>query len=209
MKLYDFIPAPNPARVRIFLAEKGVQILTEQVAIREGALQQEPFVTMNPMRTAPFLELDDGTVIAETMAICRYIEELNPTPPLFGRDAKERAVVEMWNRRLEMDAFAFLSLAARNSAPMFAGRVIAGMRSDHPQVPEMAARCREIVELFLPKLEARLTASAYVGGDVFTVADITGVFVIRSAKAQEMDLSACPSIERWFAEVSARPSMDA
>ncbi len=205
MLLYDFALAPNPGRVRAFLKEKGIAMDFHEVNVREGQQHQEPYVTKNPFRLTPFLELDDGTIIAESMAICRYLEELNPEPNLMGRDAKERAVIEMWNRRVELDGFANLSSAARNTAPMFAGRVLPGLKSDHPQVPEVAERGRELVRLFLPKLDAQLAENKFVAGDRFTVADITAVFLIRGVQMQKLDLSSCPNIERWFAEVSARP----
>lgn len=205
MLMYDFALAPNPGRVRAFLKEKGIEMNFHEVNVREGQQHQEPYVTKNPFRLTPFLELDDGTVIAESMAICRYLEELNPEPNLLGRDAKERAVIEMWNRRVELDGFGNLSSAARNTVPMFQGRVLPGLKSDHPQVPEVAQRSRELVALFLPKLDAQLAENAFVAGDRFTVADITALFLIRGVKAQEMDLSGCPNIERWFGEVSARP----
>ena len=105
MLMYDFALAPNPGRVRAFLKEKGIEMNFHEVNVREGQQHQEPYVTKNPFRLTPFLELDDGTVIAESMAICRYLEELNPEPNLLGRDAKERAVIEMWNRRVELDGF--------------------------------------------------------------------------------------------------------
>lgn len=204
MLLYDFALAPNPGRVRAFLKEKGIAMDFHEVNVREGQQHQEPYVTKNPFRLTPFLELDDGTIIAESMAICRYLEELNPEPNLMGRDAKERAVIEMWNRRVELDGFANLSSAARNTAPMFAGRVLPGLKSDHPQVPEVAERGRELVRLFLPKLDAQLAENKFVAGDRFTVADITAVFLIRGVQMQKLDLAGCPNIERWFAEVPAR-----
>lgn len=208
MLLYDFALAPNPGRVRAFLKEKGIAMDFHEVNVREGQQHQEPYVTKNPFRLTPFMELDDGTIIAESMAICRYLEELNPEPNLMGRDAKERAVIEMWNRRVELDGFANLSSAARNTAPMFAGRVLPGLKSDHPQVPEVAERGRELVRLFLPKLDAQLAENKFVAGDRFTVADITAVFLIRGVQMQKLDLSGCPNIERWFAEVSARPCFE-
>ena len=114
MKLYDGGRAPNPRRVRIFLAEKGIKVPTEQVDL--GALQQrsEAYTAINPMQRVPALVLDDGTVIAESIAICRYFEALHPDPPLFGRGALESALVEMWNRRAELHLF--LPVAERLSA---------------------------------------------------------------------------------------------
>src|ERR1700678_4005367 len=105
MKLYDGGRAPNPRRVRIFLAEKGITVPAEQVDL--GTMQQrsEAFTAINPMQRVPALLLDDGTVIAESIAICRYFEALHPDPPLFGRGALDAALVEMWNRRVELHLF--------------------------------------------------------------------------------------------------------
>ena len=116
MKLYDFGPAANAQRVRVFLAEKGLQVPTVEVNVREGQLYEAPYAAMNPFHCVPFLELDDGRVIAESISICRYLEELHPEPPLFGRDPAERATVDMWNRRIELDGFLPGLHAVRNLA---------------------------------------------------------------------------------------------
>ena len=130
MKLYDFELAPNAQRVRVFLAEKGLEVPTQQLNVRDDDQFVEPFTSMNPFHCVPFLELDDGKVIAESMSICRYLEELHPEPPLFGRTAEERAVIDMWLRRFELDAFIPMLHAVRNHVPMFAGRVVPGTRTD-------------------------------------------------------------------------------
>ena len=103
MKLYDFGPAASAQRVRMFLAEKGLEVPIVELNVRDDRQFQEPFTTMNPFHCVPFLELDDGTVIAESVSICRYLEELHPEPSLFGRGAVERATIDMWNRRVELD----------------------------------------------------------------------------------------------------------
>ena len=113
MLMYDFALAPNPGRVRAFLKDKGINMEFHEVNVREGQQHEEPYASKNPFRLTPFLELDDGTIIAESMAICRYLEELNPEPNLFGRDAKERAIVEMWNRAVR-PIFAFVWYLWRN-----------------------------------------------------------------------------------------------
>ena len=95
--------APNPRRVRIFLAEKGIEVPTVQVDIGKGESRKSPYIEKNPLGGLPMLELDDGTCIAESVAICRYFEETVPEPPLFGRSTIERALVEMWNRRMEIE----------------------------------------------------------------------------------------------------------
>ncbi len=126
MKLYEFTLAPNPRRVRMFLAEKGVNIPTVQVNVRERQQFTDEFAKINPFAVVPVLELDDGTCIGESVAICRYIEALYPEPPLFGTGAKDQAIVEMWNRRAELEGFMAAGEAARNALPLFTDRRVAG-----------------------------------------------------------------------------------
>jgi glutathione S-transferase len=207
MKLYDFGPATSAQRVRVFLAEKGLQLPIEQLNVREGAQFTAGFTGMNPFHCVPFLELDDGTIIAESMSICRYLEELHPRPWLFGRTAKERAIVDMWARRFELDGFVPMLLAIRNSISTFAGRVVPGTRNDLPQLPALVTRGREMMEIFLGRVEPRMANSAFVAGPEFSVADITGFFAVRMANTLKMDIGArYPAVAAWFAKVSARPS---
>ena len=207
MKLYEFAPAPSAQRVRVYLAEKGLEVPTEQVNVREGAQFAEPFNSMNPFHCVPFLHLDDGTVIAESMSICSYLEALHPEPALFGRTAEERAVIDMWLRRFELDGFIPLLHALRNHLPAFAGRVVPGTRSDLPQSPAMAARGKEMMEVFLDRVEPHMASNEFIAGPEFTVADITGFFTLRMAYALEMDIIASwPAVAAWFARVSARPA---
>lgn len=209
MKLYDFGPAANARRVRIFLAEKGVELETVTLDVRSGAQYEEPFNTMNPFHCVPFLELDDSTVIAESISICRYIEELHPEPSLFGATAKERAVIDMWNRRVELDGFYPGLHAIRNSVENFAGRVVPGTKNDLPQLPEMVTRGREMQEIFLNRIEPHLAGSEFIAGPAFSIADITGFFVLNTAKALGIPVDErFPNVTRWHDAVSARPSMD-
>ena len=207
MKLYEFAPAPSAQRVRVYLAEKGLEVPTEQVNVREGAQFAEPFNSMNPFHCVPFLQLDDGTVIAESMSICSYLEELHPEPALFGRTPEERAVIDMWLRRFELDGFIPLLHALRNHVATFAGRVVPGTRSDLPQSPAMVARGKEMMEVFLDRVEPHMASNEFIAGPEFTVADITGFFTLRMACALEMDINASwPAVAAWFAKVSARPA---
>ena len=207
MKLYEFAPAPSAQRVRVYLAEKGLEVPTEQVNVREGAQFAEPFNSMNPFHCVPFLQLDDGTVIAESMSICSYLEELHPEPALFGRTPEERAVIDMWLRRFELDGFIPLLHALRNHVATFAGRVAPGTRSDLPQSPAMVARGKEMMEVFLDRVEPHMASNEFIAGPEFTVADITGFFTLRMAYALEMDINASwPAVAAWFAKVSARPA---
>ena len=124
MKLYSFAPATNAQRVLMFVAEKEIDLPVVEVNVREGALFEPSYLAMNPFSVVPFLELDDGTCIGESVAICRYLEELYPNPPLCGVTAKDRALVEMWNRRIEIDGFMPVVHALRNVSPGFKGRVV-------------------------------------------------------------------------------------
>src|SRR6188768_1466538 len=128
MKLYDSQTAPNPRRLRVFHAEKGVQVPIEQVDITTAANRQPEFRAKNPLGTLPVLELDDGTHLAESVAICRYFEETHPEPRLMGVDAQDKAIVEMWQRRMELELLIPVAQVFRNGHPFFAGRI--------PQVAE-------------------------------------------------------------------------
>ena len=207
MKLYDFGPAVSAQRVRVFLAEKGLEVPSEQLNVRDDNQFVEPFTSMNPFHCVPFLELDDGTVIAESMSICRYLEEVHPEPALFGGTAQERAGVDMWQRRFELDGFIPLLHAVRNHVPMFSGRVVPGTRTDLPQLPEMVNRGKEMMGVFLGRLEPHLARNEFVAGATLSVADITGFFALRMATMLGMDIAASwPAVAAWFARVSARPA---
>ena len=207
MKLYDFELATNAQRVRVFLAEKALEVPTEQLNVRDDDQFVEPFTSMNPFHCVPFLELDNGTVIAESMSICRYLEELHPEPPLFGRTAEERAVIDMWLRRFELDAFIPMLHAVRNHVPMFAGRVVPGTRTDLPQLPVMVTRGKEMMDVFLARVEPHMAQNEFIAGPDFTIADITGFFTVRMTNALEMDLTTSyPAVNAWFAKVSQRPA---
>jgi len=207
MKFYDFELAPNAQRVRIYLAEKGLEVPMAQLNVREDEQFAEPFTSMNPFHCVPFLELDDGNVIAESMSICRYLEELYPEPALFGRTAEERAVIDMWLRRFELDGFIPMLHAVRNHVPMFAGRVVPGTRTDLPQLPAIVTRGKEMMEIFLGRVEPHMTKNEFVAGPAFTVADITGYFTVRMTGALEMEIATSyPAVTAWLAKVSARPA---
>lgn len=207
MKFYDFTLAPSSQRVRVYLAEKGLELPTEQLNVREDEQFAEPFTSMNPFHCVPFLALDDGTVIAESMSICSYLEELHPEPPLFGRTPAERAVIDMWMRRFELDAFIPLLHALRNRLPNFAGKVVPGTRTDLPQSEAMVGRGKEMAGVLFDRAEPHMAKNEFIAGPDFTVADITGFFTLRMAYALEMDIGASwPAIHAWFQKVSARPA---
>ena len=202
MKIYDSQTAPNPRRVRIFLAEKGIQVPYEQVDIVKADNRSAEFRRKNPLGTLPVLELDDGSCIAESVAICRYFEETHPQPPLMGTDARDRAVVEMWQRRMELELFGPITQVFRNGHPFFAGRV--------PQVPEWGETCRTAAEARMGWLDTVLAEREFVAGDRFTIADITALCGIDFGRVSKIRIQPEHThLARWHAAVSARPSAKA
>lgn len=208
MKLYDFPPAVNAQRVRTFIAEKGLDLPMVEVDVRAGTLHEEPFRSMNPFAVVPFLELDDGAVIGESIAVCRYLEEIHPENPLMGRDPKERAIVEMWNRRVELDGFMPALHALRNADPLYAGRVLPGTRNDLAQLPEIVQRGKDALAILFDRLDTRLADSPFLAGERFSVADVTGWFTVQVASRIGVPIpDACPSVGRWHRELADRPSV--
>jgi len=199
MKLYDGGRAPNPRRVRIFLAEKGIDVPVEPVDLGAGAHKSDAFTALNPMQRLPVLVLDDGTVIAESIAICRYFEGLRPEPPLFGRGGKEEALVEMWNRRVELNLYAAVSAVFRHLHP--------AMKDMEEQVPEWGEANKPRALDFLAFLDGELRDRLFIAGDHFTVADITGLVSVDFMKPAKLELPVeFTNISRWHAQVSSRPS---
>jgi glutathione S-transferase len=203
MKLYDGGRAPNPRRTRVFLAEKGIKLPLEPVDL--GAMQQKSpaFTAINPLQRVPALVLDDGTVITESIAICRYFEALQPDPPLFGRGPLEIAKVEMWNRRLELHFLLPVAHVFRHSHP-------AMKKMEVPQVPAWAEANKPHIMEFVRLLDAELRDRPFIAGDVFTVADITGLVAVDFMKPAKLKVpDELGDLKRWHAAVSARPSASA
>jgi len=200
MKLYDGGRSPNPRRVRIFFAEKGIplpEIVPIDIARKEH--RSDAFRAVNPLQRLPVLELDDGTDIAETIAICRYLEGLHPHPPLFGADPREQAMIEMWNRRIELGLFSAVTAVFRHSHP--------SMAELEDQVPEWAQANREQLDDHLWLLELQLASNAFVCGERLTVADITAGIAIDFMKPARLPLGDdFVQIRRWHAALSSRPS---
>ena len=194
----------------MFLAEKAIEVPMVQVNTREREQFSDWFQKINPRGTVPALELDDGRIITESVAICRYFEETHPAPPLMGRDAAGKAVVEMWNRRVEFEGLAAVAEAVRNSLPMFEDRALPGLSGGVPQIAALAERGRASFGRFLDRLDGRLSDSRCIAGDDFTIADITAFVGIDTAKRVELAVpEACANVARWFDEVAARPSASA
>jgi Glutathione S-transferase len=203
MLLYHDTRAPNPRRVRVFLAEKGVAYDTIEVAIATHAHQTPEFRKKNPIALLPVLEFPDGRVLRESMAICRYLEELHPEPNLFGGDAWERAQIEMWNRHAELELLIPISQVFRNTNKFWVGRI--------KQAPEFGEIMRELVAGRFDWLEGELGQRPYLAGQRFTVADITALCAIDFGKVASIriDPATHPHLAAWHARVSDRPSTKA
>jgi glutathione S-transferase len=203
MKLYDSRMAPNPRRVRIFLAEKGIEVPTEQVDMMAKQHLTPEYTAINPLQRMPTLELDDGTIISESVAICRYFEASRPQPALFGTGAKEIAVVEMWNRRCELNLLFPVAYVFRHTHP-------AMKELEVPQVPAWAEANRPRVIDFLRILDVELATHPFIAGEHYSVADITALCAVDFMKPTRIavpdDLT---HVKRWHAELSVRPSAKA
>jgi glutathione S-transferase len=209
MKFYDCATAPSPRRVRIFLAEKGIALPTVQVDLRNGEQFSAAFRAINPDCTVPALQLDDGTVIADAIAICGYLEELHPEPGLIGRTPQERAVVTALNRQIERDGFYAAMDAFRNASKGLKGRALPGPH-DYEQIPELATRGRARVGHFFERMDARLADREFVAGECYSIADISTMVLTDFAGWIKLGVpDDCVHLRRWYAAVSARPSAKA
>jgi glutathione S-transferase len=206
MKFYDCSTAPSPRRVRIFIAEKGIEIPTVQVDLRNGEQLSDAFRKINPRCTVPVLELDDGTRLTDTLAICHYLESEFPEPNLMGRGGREQALVLNWHEQVMTEGFLAGGEALRNVAKGFANRALTGP-TNFKQIPELAERGRVRLEQFMAVLDGRLSESAYVALERFTMADIGAYVCVDFAGWIKLPvLEQWPNIRRWHQEVSARPS---
>jgi glutathione S-transferase len=200
MKLYNSNLAPSPRRVRIFLAEKGISIPYVEIDLAKLDHRTPEFVALNPFETIPILELDDGTRIAETMAICRYIEALRPEPNLFGVTALEQATIEMWQRQLEWRLLFPIAQVVRHSHPKMA-------EMENPQVPDWAAANRPRALHAMAIVDEALGDRRFIAGDRFTVADITGLVALDFAKSARIPIPPeLVHLNRWREALKTRPS---
>jgi glutathione S-transferase len=205
MKFYnEGNPAPNPRKVRIFLAEKGIEIPRVHVKIMKREHKAPKFLQKNPLGQVPVLELDDGTCISESIAICRYLEELNPTPPLFGSTPIERAIIEMWLRRAEFRLWNPLAQVWINDDPRTAAVV-------PNQFKDYGSYSREVVAHAMKWFDSQLAdGRVYLAGKDYSMADIVLLCGIDFAKFVNMDMPEdAKHLRAWHARVSARPSAQA
>jgi glutathione S-transferase len=203
MKLYDAGRAPNPRRVRVFLAEKGVTVPIVSIDLARLEHKAPAYVAVNPLQRTPALELDDGTVISESIAICRYFEELHPEPPLFGTAPLDKARIEMWQRRLEFGLLGTVAAVFRHLHPAMAEMEV-------PQVAAWGETNKPRVIEFLRFLDDELADRRFIAGDRFSVADITGLVGLDFMKPAKLSLpDELANVRRWHAELAARPSAQA
>lgn len=209
MKLYDCTTAPSPRRVRIFLAEKGVEIPMVQVNLREGEQLGDAFRKINPECTVPVLELDDGTTISEIFAICQYLESQYPEPALMGQNPLERAMVSMWNTKIEQNGIAAVAETLRNRAEGMRDRALPGPLN-LAQIPQLVERGRTRVEAFLNRMDEQLDGNRFITEDQFTMADITAFVTVEFAQRLKIPITESQkNLQRWYNDVSGRPSATA
>jgi len=203
LKLYSHPLAPNPRRVRIFAAEKGIQLAMEDVDILAGQSRTPEFLAKNSSGAVPVLELDDGSYLSESVAICRYLEGLQPEPNLMGRDLREQAEIERWNRRMELELFNPIARTAQNTNPIFQRRF--------KQFPEYGEAQRAVAYQRLERMDQELDGHEFVAANRFTIADITAVVAIDIGGflASIQIPSKFAHLTRWHATVSKRASAKA
>ena len=200
MKLYDLPASPNTRRVRIFIAEKNLEIEMIPIDMMSGENKTEKYLAKNPLGRMPLLELDDGTCIAESIAICRYLENEFPEPPLFGTTSLEKAMIEMWQRRMEFQFLNPLIDIFRNTHEMWKDRIV--------QIPQVAEIASEGVKEQMVWLNQELEGKEYIAGDGYSVADITAKCAFEMGKAAvgiriPEDLS---NLDAWWSRVTSRPT---
>jgi glutathione S-transferase len=199
MKLYNLKAAPNPRRVRIFLAEKVIAVPLVEIDLAKGENRTPEFLAKNPLGLLPVLELDDGSVITESVAICRYFEEQQPTPPLFGATLLERARIEMWNRRAELEVMLPLIDHFVHTHAFWQGR-----RLQSAEVGELA---RDTALKRMAWLDAELAAREFLAGERYSMADITLQCALLLGKNTGAPIpETLTHLSRWFAAVTARPT---
>jgi glutathione S-transferase len=209
MKIYDFAMAPNSRRVRMFAAEKNIPLELISVDLSKREQMDDAYKAVNPRLAVPALILDDGTLLTESVAICRYMDELHPEPALFGSGAKGKAVVEMWHRRVELEGMQAVADGVRNSVEFFADRAIPGP-ANFEQIPALAERGKTRVRLFFDMLNKQLSDNEFVAGADISIADIAAVIGCDFAKVIKIRVDESrPNLQRWYDAMQARPSAKA
>ncbi len=207
MKLYDAVWAPSPRRVRLYLAEKGIEIDRVMVDLRSDEQLGDVYLKVNPRGAVPALELDSGEVICESSAICRYFEALHAPSPLFGENALDIARIESWTRRIEQEGYAAVVYVLRNQREAFRDRGVAGKWPAVPQIPELAERGAILWGAFTAALDKHLAERVWIATDAYSFADISALITVDFAKAAKLAVPAAyANLHRWYEAAAARPS---
>lgn len=210
MRFYDFRGAPSPTKVRIVIEEKGIEIPTESINLRELEQQNEAYREKHPGATVPMLELDDGTRLTESLAISHYLDQTYPEPNLMGLDAKEQALVLMWHDIATLEGYLGVQELLRNSSEAFKGRALPGPQP-YEQIAALAERGRTRIGVFVSKLDQQLSHCEYLACARYTYADIVAYVTVGFAKRV---LGADPTVghpnlSRWIETIAARPAVQA
>lgn len=206
MKFYDCNTAPSPRLVRIFIAEKGIEIPTQHIDLRNGEHLSPEFRAINPNCTVPTLHLDDGTVITSTQGCWRYLEETFPEPPLLGTTPAEKGTIADHLWRIESNGWQAMTEAFRNSSPAFKGRALTGP-DDYEQIPALGERGKLRAKRFIDRLDQLLADKKYIAGDRFSAADIMVFVLVDFAKWLKIEIPEdADRTQRWYETVSSRPS---
>ena len=211
MKLYDSKVAPNPRRVRIFLAEKGIAIEIVTVDMTTGEHLKPAFRSISPRCTLPVLALDDGRTLDESISICRMFEAMQPEPNMFGRDPWEIAEIDQWHRRIEFDGYINIAHVFRNRAPMFADRALPGYDLPVPQIEALAERGEKLARHWFAEMDRRLEGREYIAADRLTIADISAFVAVDFGRWARIPPAEAdfPNLMAWHARMAARPSAQA
>ena len=202
MKVYDFMGAPNPKKLRVFLAEKGINIPSEQVNIMSGDNRKPEFLKKNPLGGLPVLELEDGSCLTESLAIMEYLDELNPKPPLIGANPRERARVRELERIAELGVLNAVATYFQNTHPFMAGRM--------KQSPDAAENAKARLATNLKVMDTAIGNQPFVAGEHPTIADCTLLAALEFAQFAEVPIDpSCKNVARWYADFKKRPSASA
>jgi len=206
MIFYDCSTAPNPRRARMFIAEKGLTIESRDISIAKGEQLSKDFLAINPRATIPVLVTDEGDTLTENLGIAAYLEARFPEPPLLGTTPSQKGAVAMWNATVEFHGGMPIAETLRNSNPHMKDRAIPGT-INHAQIPELAERGRVRVAAFFTLLEQRLSESAYIAGDFFSLADISAFVFVDFARVIKARIPEGNSAtQAWFDAIKSRPS---
>jgi glutathione S-transferase len=198
VRIYDFPFAPNPHKLRIYLAEKGLSIPLVRVDLRKGDNQKPEFLAKNPVGGLPVLELDDGSCLTESLAIIEYLEELHPHPPMIGTEPLERARVRELERFVELNVLNRIAQIFLNSSPIFVHR---------KQVPQAAEQARAALPTALRFIDDRIGRHTFVAGERPTIADCTLYAAFEHAERADVGIDdSCQNLMRWYATFGRRPS---